>query len=611
MDGQSGRTQEKTTSGESAADATRVPALRMTGAQAVMRSLEEEGVTYLFGYPGGQALELYDALYDSKKLTHVLVRHEQGATHAADGYARATGRPGVVLVTSGPGATNTVTGIACAYMDSVPLIVICGQVESSVIGTDAFQETDITGVTMPIAKHSYLVKEADDLPRIIHEAFHIATTGRPGPVVIDVPSDVAAAPVLYRPCTRIELPSYRPTIRGNARQVKQAVQVLAACMRPVILVGGGVIASGACERLRELSTRLGAPVATTLMGKGAFPERNPLALGVAGIYGAAVANDALARADVLLAIGMRFSDRVTGAVDEFATSAHIIHVDIDPAEIGKNVVPEVPIVGDAKTVIGQMLEQLEKRGVHVDTASWLAYIRALRQDNALERALDADADRGNGDGSGCPATLIEAPQVMRALGDLVETRDAVIVTEVGQHQMWASQLLPTRDPRSFLTSGGLGAMGFGLPAALGAQLGRPEATVVCIAGDGSIQMNVQEMATVRVNDLPVKVVVVDNACLGMVRQMQDEQYQSRYSQTLLPPCPDLVKLAQAYGWKGASVSEPEKLEAALSALFSCDGPALLDVHIDPREAVFSKQDDPKARCVTGDEDVPTMERIQA
>ena len=556
-------------------------AIRMNGAHAIIRSLEDEGVSYLFGYPGGQALALYDALYDSRKLTHILVRHEQGAVHAADGYARATGKPGIAIVTSGPGATNTITGIACAYMDSVPLIVITGQVETSVIGTDAFQETDITGVTLPITKHSYLVKDTQDLPRVIHEAFHIATTGRPGPVVIDVPSDIAAGSIDYRPCTTIELPSYKPTIKGNARQVKQAADLLVHAQRPLLLVGGGIVASGATDRLRMLASCLHAPVATTLMGKGAFPEDDARALGVAGVYGRPSANAAIADADVILAIGVRFSDRVTGPVEGFAPDAHIIHIDIDPAEIGKNVVPEVPIVGDADTVIGQLIERLGKAADMPDTSDWLRGAAELRAQDVPPCFVDGRAVRAG----------IAVHQVMRTLNGLLAERESIVTTEVGQHQMWASQFLTRSQPRTFLTSGGLGAMGFGLPAAIGAQLGCPDRSVVCVAGDGSIQMNVQEMATATANGLPIKVIVLDNAGLGMVRQLQEETYGSRYSQTVLPACPDFVKLAEAYGWQGARVSDADALDDALARLLASEGPALLDVVIDPDEFVFSQMEE--------------------
>jgi acetolactate synthase I/II/III large subunit len=565
---------------------------QLSGAQATIRCLEEEGVSHLFVYPGGQALELFDALYGSALLKPVLARHEQGATHAADGYARASGRPGVVLVTSGPGATNTITGIACAYMDSIPLIVISGQVDTDVIGTDAFQESDMTGITLPISKHSYLVKDASELPRIIHEAFYIATTGRPGPVIIDIPGDVARTLIDYRPSTVSDIASYRPTVKGNARQVKQAAALLAAASRAVILAGGGAITAQAAPALAALATGLQIPVATTFMGKGVFPEDHPFSLGVAGQYGGALAARALAEADVILAVGMRFSDRVTGPVKSFAPGARIIHIDIDPAEIGKNIVPEVPIVGDAAIVVAALLEQCQKRGAHPDTVAWLAELAALR--------LTASSEGAGADDE----AAITVSRVIAALDTALSTRDAIVTTEVGEHQVAAARALTRTAPRTFVSSGGLGAMGFGFPAAIGAQLARPSATVVCVAGDGSFQMNVQEMSTALACAAPVKVIIVDNGCLGLVRQMQQAFCGGRCSQTTLVADPDFVKLAAAYGWQGARVSDVRELPIALDELLACEGPALLDVvtAIDDQPVLAQGLADRHMSSITGREE---------
>ncbi|NTU89596.1 MAG: biosynthetic-type acetolactate synthase large subunit [Actinobacteria bacterium] len=545
---------------------------RMTGAQAIIASLEAEGVDILFGYPGGQAIKIYDALYDSKQLKHILTRHEQGATHAADGYARATGRPGVVLVTSGPGATNTVTGIATAYMDSVPMVVITGQVPTSVIGTDAFQESDITGITLPITKHNYLVKKAEDLPRIIREAFFIATTGRPGPVLIDVPSDITKAEIVFEYPETVSIPSYKPTYKGHSKQIKQAVELIKDSYKPILYVGGGIIASGAGKELEELAEFMQIPVTATLIGKGCFPEDHHLSLGMPGMHGAKYTNYALSNADLLIAVGARFSDRVTGKLSEFAKGARVIHIDIDPAEIGKNKAVDIPIVGDAKIILGAINEELHKTAVAPRTTDWLTQIDEWRARYPLHHHA--------------PSSAIVPRYVFERLNELLEGRKKIITTEVGQHQMWAAQYCKTNEPRTFISSGGLGTMGFGLPAAVGAQAGCPDTLVVCIAGDGSIQMNSQEMATAAINDFPVKVVLLNNGCLGMVRQWQQLFYEERYSSTLLGACPDFVKLAEAYGWHAERVAEPEDVDRALRAMIEHPGPALLDVIITDREMVF-------------------------
>ena len=547
----------------------------MTGAQAVIASLEAEGVDTLFGYPGGQAIKIYDALYDSKKIHHVLARHEQGATHMADGYARATGKVGVVLVTSGPGATNTVTGIATAYMDSVPLVVITGQVTRGVIGTDAFQESDIVGITMPVVKHSFLLQSTDDLTRTFREAFYIASTGRPGPVLIDIPSDLSSAEMVFHYPDKISLPSYRPTYKGNAKQVRQAVACIQESKRPLIYAGGGIVTSHACSELTELAERMQIPVVTSLMGKGAMRCSNPLNLGPVGMHGSKYANMAVTECDLLIAVGARFSDRVTGKVDEFAPHAKVIHIDIDPAEIGKIIDPAVPIVGDAKVVLGAINDRLEKTEAQPVGAEWVKTVCEWRDRWPLYTEDFEDF----------PGAI--APEVVLShLSDKLDPEASIVTTEVGQHQMWAHQNIHREHARTFLSSGGLGTMGFGFPAAIGAKIGRPDDEVVCIAGDGSFQMNSQEMATAAINGVAVKVVVVDNRALGMVHQWQRLFYHERYSFTELDANPDFVKLADAYGWRARSVSDPGELDDALDAMLSAEGPYLLDVQIPIDQTVY-------------------------
>ncbi len=547
----------------------------MTGAQAVIASLEAEGVDTLFGYPGGQAIKIYDALYDSKKIHHVLARHEQGATHMADGYARATGKVGVVLVTSGPGATNTVTGIATAYMDSVPLVVITGQVTRGVIGTDAFQESDIVGITMPVVKHSFLLQSTDDLTRTFREAFYIASTGRPGPVLIDIPSDLSSAEMVFHYPDKISLPSYRPTYKGNAKQVRQAVACIQESKRPLIYAGGGIVTSHACSELTELAERMQIPVVTSLMGKGAMRCSNPLNLGPVGMHGSKYANMAVTECDLLIAVGARFSDRVTGKVDEFAPHAKVIHIDIDPAEIGKIIDPAVPIVGDAKVVLGAINDRLEKTEAQPVGAEWVKTVCEWRDRWPLYTEDFEDF----------PGAI--APEVVLShLSDKLDPEASIVTTEVGQHQMWAHQNIHREHARTFLSSGGLGTMGFGFPAAIGAKVGCPEDEVVCIAGDGSFQMNSQEMATAAINKVGVKVLIMDNRALGMVHQWQRLFYNERYSFTELDANPDFVKLADAYGWQAARISKPEEIDEALDAMLSAEGPYLLDVQIPIDQTVY-------------------------
>jgi acetolactate synthase-1/2/3 large subunit len=547
--------------------------MKMNGGQALVRALEDAGVEVVFGYPGGVALPIFDALYDAEKVRTILPRHEQAAVHMADGYARATGRPAAVVVTSGPGATNTVTGIANAYMDSIPMVVFTAQVATPVIGTDAFQESDITGITIPITKHNYLVKDVDDLVEVIAEAFHIATTGRPGPVLIDVPADVSKAEVTYKWPESVNLPGYKPTYRGHARQIKQAADLIDKARRPLLYAGGGVLASGAWKELKELAELMQIPVATTLMGKGAFPEDHHLFLGMPGMHGPKYVNYALTETDLLIAVGVRFDDRVTGKLSAFATKAKVIHMDIDPAEIGKNKPVDVPIVGDAKGVLAGLVGELRKASAGPHSEAWMRTVDEWRARFPLHYHASE--------------TTVMPELVVERIRELTKDRPTVIATEVGQNQMFACQYSRIREPRTWVSSGGLGTMGFGLPAAIGAQVARPDYLVVDIAGDGSIQMNSQEMATASIEKLPVKVVVLNNGFLGMVRQWQELFYEHRYASSVLAQdCPDFVKLAEAYGWLGLRVTTPADLDAALMAAFDHDGPALVDCRVAPEENVY-------------------------
>jgi len=537
-----------------------------TGAKILVESLQREGVEIIFGYPGGVVLPIYDELYNSS-LRHILVRHEQAAAHAADGYARASGRVGVCLATSGPGACNLVTGIATAYMDSIPIVALTGQVPTSLLGNDAFQESDITGITMPITKHNYLVKNTADLGRVVKEAFYIAGTGRPGPVLIDIPKDVSTNSVKVSPVPdKVTLRGYNPTYRGHKRQIEKALQMIAVAQRPVIYAGGGVISSNASAELVDFATQLGIPVTTTLMGIGCIPGDHPLNLGMLGMHGTEYANFAITESDLLFSIGVRFDDRVTGKVDTFAPHAKIIHIDIDPAEIGKNKRIDVPIVGDVKAVLTDMLLTLKKNGL---TEAWLKKIRHWRQHHPLK----------------CPDDGKLHPQfVIRQMSELL-AGDAIIVSEVGQNQMWAAQHYCFKNPRTWITSGGLGTMGYGLPAAMGAHFARPELPVFDVAGDGSIQMNIQEFGTIAHNKIPVKVAILNNRFLGMVRQWQELFYDRRYSFTELPPV-EFVKIANAYGIDGVKVESPDDVMPALRAALDCDGPFVMDFRIEREENVF-------------------------
>jgi acetolactate synthase I/II/III large subunit len=537
-----------------------------TGAKILVESLQREGVEILFGYPGGVVLPIYDELYDSS-LKHLLVRHEQAAAHAADGYARASGKVGACLATSGPGACNLVTGIATAYMDSVPIVAITGQVPTNLLGNDAFQESDITGITMPITKHNYLVKSAGDLGRVIQEAFYIAGTGRPGPVLVDIPKDVSTGLAKDTPLPeKVTLRGYNPTYKGHKRQIDKAIELIGHAERPLIYAGGGVISSNASAELIQLATSCGIPVTTTLMGIGCIPCDHLLNLGMLGMHGTEYANFAVTESDLLLAIGVRFDDRVTGKIDTFAPHAKIVHIDIDPAEIGKNKRVDIPIVGDVKAVLQDMLAGLRKSTMY---EPWLKKIRHWRQHHPLRIKDDG---------------RLHPQQIVRALSDLVKG-EAVIVSEVGQNQMWTAQHFCFRHPRTWITSGGLGTMGYGFPAAMGAHFARPDVPVFDIAGDGSIQMNIQEMGTVSANKIPVKVAILNTMYLGMVRQWQELFFDRRYSFTELPPV-DFVKIANAYGIDGIRVDSPDEVLPALKASLDCDGPFVMDFRIEREENVF-------------------------
>ncbi|AZO93155.1 biosynthetic-type acetolactate synthase large subunit [Halocella sp. SP3-1] len=537
----------------------------MSGADILIKSLLAENVEVIFGYPGGKVIHIYDLLYESP-IKHYLARHEQGAIHAADGYARSTGRVGVCIATSGPGATNLVTGLANAYMDSVPVVAFTGQVATSQIGKDSFQEADIKGITMPVTKHNYLVTDVNDLAKTIKDAFYIAKTGRPGPVLIDLPVDVVKAEAEYSYPAESDLPGYKPTYKGHSRQVKLAAEKINKAKKPVIFAGGGVIISEAAEELKELALKGNIPVITSLMGLGSFPGDDQLSLGMPGMHGTRYANYAFCETDLIIAIGTRFDDRVTGRLDKFASQAEVIHIDIDPAEISKNVEILIPIVGDAKNIVRELLPLIKDK----DRKEWLSQIDDWKKSHPLKYNNNADE--------------ILPQSVIESIYKITEG-EALIVTEVGQHQMWAAQFYKYSKPRTFFSSGGLGTMGYGLPAAYGVQIGRPDKTVVNISGDGSFQMNLQELATISNYKIPVKTVILNNGTLGMVRQWQELFFEKRYSATMLDN-PDFVKLAEAFGIFALRIEEKEDLLPALNKAFEYEGPVLLDIKVAQEENVF-------------------------
>ena len=540
-----------------------------SGADILVECLIDLGVEVVFGYPGGAVLPIYDALYNHPKIRHVLVRHEQGATHMAEGYARSTGKPGVVLVTSGPGATNAVTGITDALMDSIPMVVITGQVATQLIGTDAFQEADTIGITRHCSKHNYLVKDPAKLAGVVHEAFHIATTGRPGPVVVDIPKNVQVATARYERPERLEHASYRPQTKADLAVIAKAVELLANAERPVLYTGGGVINSGpeASTLLRELAALTGAPVTSTLMGLGAYPASGPQWLGMLGMHGTYEANWAMNKADVILCVGARFDDRVTGRLDAFAPNSTKIHIDIDRSSINKTVAVDLPVIADVGSALTDMIACWKDRGHKTaDLSEWWARIEGWRARNSLaypesrEEIMPQEAI----------AQLYKASR---------SAEEVIITTEVGQHQMWAAQHFGFDAPNKWLTSGGLGTMGYGFPAAIGAQVGNPDSLVVCVAGDASIQMNIQEMGTASQYRLPVKIFILNNEYMGMVRQWQELTYESRYSNSYSDSLPDFVKLAEAYGWTGIRIEEPQELAAGIRQMIDTPGPVIVDCRV--------------------------------
>ncbi len=540
--------------------------MKLSGTEIVVECLRREKVEVVFGIPGGAIMPLYDTIDKNPSFRHILTKHEQGAAHAADGYARATGKVGVCFATSGPGATNLVTGLANAYLDSIPVVAFTGQVISPLIGTDAFQEVDITGITLPITKNNYLVMDVKNLASTIKEAFYLARTGRPGPVLIDLPKDVQNAKTDFHYPEKSRYSGYRPTIKGNLNQIKKATKTIQESRKPIIYAGGGIITSNAANELKIFVEKTNIPVTTTLTGLGSFPENSPLSLGMLGMHGLASANIAISESDLIIALGTRFDDRVTGDIKSFCPKAKFIHVDIDPAEISKNIKVDIPIVGDVKYVLSKLTHLSEPK----KEKEWLAEIAELKKKNPLQYSRDE---------------LLRPQYIIEKLSEITKG-DAIIVTDVGQHQMWAAQYYQYLHPRNFISSGGLGTMGFGLPAAIGAQIGCPKKKVICISGDGGFQMNSQELATAVMNKLPIVTIVMNNGYLGMVRQWQELFFQKRYSSTSLEGSPDFSKLVQVYGGKGIKVTSKNDLDAALKEALSSEQFVLLDCLIPPEENVF-------------------------
>jgi acetolactate synthase-1/2/3 large subunit len=547
--------------------------MKMTGAQILMKCLEREGIEHIFGYPGGVVIDIYDEISRTPSIKHILVRHEQAAVHAADGYARASSKVGVALVTSGPGATNTVTGIASAYLDSIPIVVFTGQVPTGLIGNDAFQEVDIVGITRPCTKHNYLVKDVKDLAHTVHEAFYIARSGRPGPVLVDLPKDVSQGRTVPKFPETVKIKSYNPTYHANPRQVARALDVILQARQPVLYTGGGIVLSDSSEELYKFATALQIPVTSTLMGLGGFPGDHPLWMGMLGMHGTYCANMAVSQADVLIAVGARFDDRVTGKLTEFAPQAKIVHIDIDPSSISKNVQVDIPIVGDCKDALRQLNELLEEKPARdwpEIRQTWLDTVTQWEKSHPLTYVWDEQ--------------VIKPQYVIEKLYELTGG-EAYITTEVGQNQMWAAQFYKFKKPRRLMTSGGLGVMGYGFPAAMGVQVAQPDACVIDIAGDGSIQMNIQEMITVVENNLPVKIAILNNSYLGMVRQWQQLFYEKRYSQTRIG-APDFVKLAEAYGAVGLRATKPEEVEPVIKQALETPRPVVMDFKVEPEECVM-------------------------
>ena len=549
--------------------------MELTGAEILVRFLKDEGVKHIFGYPGGAVLHIYDALYKQKSLKHILVRHEQGATHAADGYARSTGKPGVALVTSGPGATNAVTGIATAYMDSVPLVVITGQVPTSLIGNDAFQEVDSVGITRPCVKHNYLVKDVNDLAMTLKKAFYVATTGRPGPVVVDIPKDVTAAKADYVYPKKIQMRSYNPVVKGHIGQIKRAAKLMLAAERPMLYTGGGVVLGGGAAALTELTRLLGFPITNTLMGLGAYPATDKQFLGMLGMHGTYEANMAMHHCDVLIAIGARFDDRVTGNVEKFCPKAKIIHVDIDPSSISKNVRVDVPIVGAVDQVLREMIRVIKAKGRKPNQGALKSWWRQINEWRATECLK---YEQGN---------EVIKPQYVLDMLYKVTRGNAYVTSDVGQHQMWTAQFYKFAKPYRWINSGGLGTMGFGLPAAMGVQLAHPRSTVACVTGEGSIQMCIQELSTCLQYGLPIKIITLNNRYLGMVRQWQEFFYQGRYAMSYMDALPDFVKLAESYGHVGMHIESPADVVPALKeAMQLKDRLVFMDFITDQTENVY-------------------------